>query len=532
MFSAAAAVLALSGVASAFPQAGSNFNATTSGVVAGAAAASGVAMSTGALASATSASNTTSSSTSSSSAAATSGAIKYCPNLDGEIVVGPLDIKYEISCNTNHLGVIIDISLQKRATPTSLTDCLQECSALDQCVAAAFDTEDPTCYLFSTVGAAITANGFQFAEKASALTSSTSSAATAVATSTGNGTTSGNSTVSPLENLFCPQLDAQVYSDGNGDEYIIQCGDNHVGVVISVAHAKRQTAATTSILDCMAQCDANAACVGVGFNTAALTCTLFSSVGAEYYDADVDFALKIAAGTGAAVASATVAGAGTGADIVTATVYTTTLSTILSCAATVTDCPLRGSVVTDTVVAYTTVCPASDLAGAITATGTAPTAAAVIACTDCPYAAVSATIYSTTVSTIYSCPATVTDCPLTSGAAAASASAASASASSAASVTGANSAVAAASGASAAASVASAAGASAVSTVTSMVAIATSLVNYPLPASTVITSAGGATYAGPTATTSGLAAYTGAASALQAGMGMAGAIVAGAAFLL
>lgn len=530
MFSAAAAVLAFSGAASAFPQ--FNVNNVTSALGAAGSTGSitsGVAMSTGALASATSALNSTSASSTSSSASSTSTAIKYCPNLNGEVIVGPLDIKYQISCDTTHIGVIIDLTLQKRATPTSLTDCLQECSAIDQCIAAAYDTTDPTCYLFSSVGEPVSKSGFQFAEKTSALNASSTSSAvpTAAATSTGNSTTGGNSTLtSPVEALFCPQLDSQVYSDGNGVSYIIDCSDNYNGVVISVANAKRQAAASTSILDCMAQCDATTGCVGTGYNTAAKTCTLYSYVSGEHYDANVDFALRVA-GNDAATSTAA---AGNGADIVTATIYTTTESTILSCAPTVTNCPLN-AVVTDTVVAYTTVCPASDIpAGAITTAVAAP-----IACTDCPYAAVTATVYSTTVSTILSCAATVTNCPLTAQNAAASASAASASAASAASATGANAAVASASGASAAASVNSANGATAVSTVTSMVAIATSVVNYPLPQSTVVTSASGsgATYAGPTATGSGgLVAFTGAASVLNAGMGMAGAIVAGAAFLL
>ncbi|GAB7352675.1 hypothetical protein MBLNU459_g3037t1 [Dothideomycetes sp. NU459] len=485
MFSAAAAALALSGVVSAFPQVGSGFNTTTAAVGTGA-LTSLLPSGTGVTSVSLNSTSSTPTSTS-SSASSTSTATKYCPNLDGDFIVGPLDIRYQISCGTNHLGVIIDITLQKKATPNSLTDCLSMCSELDNCVAAAYDTTNPTCYLFSSVGAAYAADGFEFAEKASALASSTttSSAPTAVASSTGNttypsnSTSSGNST-SPIENLFCPQLDQQVYSDGNGVSYIIECGDNHVGVVISVANAKRAVA--TSILDCLAQCDATAGCVGTGYNTVAQTCTLFSSVGAAYYDANVDFALRVADAT------ATTTSAPAGSDIVTATVYTTTLSTVLACPASVTDCPLRGAVVTDTVVAYTTVCPASNLVGAITTGVAAP-----IACTDCPYAAVTATVYTTTVSTILSCASTVTNCPLTKT---------------------------------------NGAGATAGETVTSMVAVATSVVNYPLPQSTLASSASGAYPVGPSATTSGLASFTGAANVLSAGMGMAGAFVAGAAFLL
>lgn len=86
------------------------------------------------------------------------------------------------------------------------------------------------------------------------------------------------------------------------------------------------------------------------------------------------------------------------------TVYATSVYTITSCAATVTDCPARmGSVTTDIISLYTTFCPV-----AATETKAAPyptmTPAAPMSTTS--------TIYKTVEYTISSCPAYVTNCPV------------------------------------------------------------------------------------------------------------------------
>ncbi|RDW92231.1 hypothetical protein BP5796_01625 [Coleophoma crateriformis] len=87
-------------------------------------------------------------------------------------------------------------------------------------------------------------------------------------------------------------------------------------------------------------------------------------------------------------------------ELTTSTVYTTKVYTITSCAPTVTNCPAKlGSVTTETVIAYTTVCPVSTPA-------TKPTGASAPA----PEAQTS-TVYKTSIYTITSCAATVTDCP-------------------------------------------------------------------------------------------------------------------------
>ncbi|KAI0847622.1 glycoside hydrolase superfamily [Daldinia vernicosa] len=81
----------------------------------------------------------------------------------------------------------------------------------------------------------------------------------------------------------------------------------------------------------------------------------------------------------------------------TSTVYSTTVYTVTSCAPSVTNCPARGSVVTETIALYTTVCPVTETQKPTQT----PTAV--------PY---TSTIYSTRISTITKCPASVTNCPV------------------------------------------------------------------------------------------------------------------------
>ncbi|KAK6952115.1 hypothetical protein Daesc_006647 [Daldinia eschscholtzii] len=82
----------------------------------------------------------------------------------------------------------------------------------------------------------------------------------------------------------------------------------------------------------------------------------------------------------------------------TSTIYSTTVYTVTSCAPSVTNCPAKGSVVTETIALYTTVCPVTE-----TQKPTQTPTAAV------PY---TSTIYSTRIATITKCPPSVTNCPV------------------------------------------------------------------------------------------------------------------------
>ncbi|KAI0838257.1 glycoside hydrolase superfamily [Hypoxylon sp. FL0890] len=86
----------------------------------------------------------------------------------------------------------------------------------------------------------------------------------------------------------------------------------------------------------------------------------------------------------------------------TSTAYTTTIYTVTSCAPTVTNCPARGSVVTETIALYTTVCPVTETE--TQKPTTVPTYTNV--------AVTTSTIYSTRIATITKCPASVTNCPV------------------------------------------------------------------------------------------------------------------------
>lgn len=366
-------------------------------------------------------------STASGAAAPTASDPVFCPALSGEIYIGPLDVTYSIGCDVSRAGLLIDVTIagltkRQSTTETSLQDCLQICSGLPQCVATAFDTNNPQCFFYSTLSDAFTANGIEFATVVSrnATTSATVTLSSTGSSSTGSRNATGSATVGPFAtsnatssglatgtsssssasatatlDLFCPNLNAQIFVDPSGIQFLIECGLNHVGVIIDVTATlrKRQAAAPTSLADCLSLCAATTSCVGTGFNTAQGTCTLFSSIGAAYSDLDVEF--------GVVVAPATTITPG---QEVTSTIFATSVQTISSCAPTVTDCPLAGgvSVITQVIPVSSTVyiCPTFS---------TIP--ASPVACTSCPYAAVTATAYSQTVQTIYSCAPDVTNCP-------------------------------------------------------------------------------------------------------------------------
>ncbi|KAI9645334.1 Chitinase 2 [Ciborinia camelliae] len=100
----------------------------------------------------------------------------------------------------------------------------------------------------------------------------------------------------------------------------------------------------------------------------------------------------------------------------TSTVYATTVYTVTSCAATVTDCPARiGSVTTEIISSYTTVCPVTETGGngGIVSSTSFPSSAPTPITAITSYG--TSTVYQTSVYTITSCAPSVTDCPARSG---------------------------------------------------------------------------------------------------------------------
>lgn len=89
----------------------------------------------------------------------------------------------------------------------------------------------------------------------------------------------------------------------------------------------------------------------------------------------------------------------------TSTVFTTTTYTITSCAPTVTNCPGKGHVVTETIPLYTTVCP-------VTRTAATETKTPAPVNTNTPAQPETIVTKVTKVYTITSCAPTVTNCPV------------------------------------------------------------------------------------------------------------------------
>lgn len=204
------------------------------------------------------------------------------------------------------------------------------------------------------------------------------------------------------ENAFCRAFSGNAgigYSLG-AFIYSIECGLAFEGfeieIDISVTITKRDVVATNGLPGCIAYCNeltaaATAAgnpdgtCVATSFSRDTFECTFYHTVTGSAVDASVDSALVVdAAGAGAGAGGA-VGAVGTAIPLTTSVVpASTTTYTIYSCAATVTDCPLR-QVATSVVAAYTTVCPAA------AATSGVP---APVACSSCPYVAKVVTVYS------------------------------------------------------------------------------------------------------------------------------------------
>ncbi|THW68629.1 hypothetical protein D6D19_08846 [Aureobasidium pullulans] len=207
------------------------------------------------------------------------------------------------------------------------------------------------------------------------------------------GRPSSNATTPALDGKFCPGLDLSLYIDNSGATFRIECDTNHFGTIIDIQVNITRRAVPSSLDDCLNLCDATATCVGTAFDTNARTCTLYSDVQAAYDAAGIQFAQRVAAGTGNNGGNG---GNGNGmttipaGGVATSTIYSTNVVTISSCAPTVTNCPLKNgqnAVVTQIIpVASTTyVCPAQT---------TLPVAP--IACTSCPYTVSTATVYSAT----------------------------------------------------------------------------------------------------------------------------------------
>ncbi|KAI4719611.1 hypothetical protein E4T48_04085 [Aureobasidium sp. EXF-10727] len=162
----AAAILAFSGMASAIPA--YNFsNGTTASPAASGRPATTMPAGGAAAGAGRPGSNSTSPATGGSNSTVPALDGKFCPGLDLSLYIDRSGATFEIECDTNHFGVIIDIqaNFTRRAVPASLDDCMNLCDATASCVGTAFDTAARTCTLFSDVQAAYAQQGIQFAQR-------------------------------------------------------------------------------------------------------------------------------------------------------------------------------------------------------------------------------------------------------------------------------------------------------------------------------------------------------------------------------
>ncbi|KAI5202900.1 hypothetical protein E4T39_04532 [Aureobasidium subglaciale] len=327
------------------------------------------------------------------------------------VSIGGVTFSLEFDVTYSGVQIALDIVLSKRADET-LPECLSTCAANTQCVGTAFDSNTETCTFFSTIykNTKVEAPGVTFATVVDrANNGTTSTKAPTFPTTTNNGTSvtatpnnpGTNGTFPDAESIICPQYNDQVLQNNDGTEYLINCGLNIEGTVLSSRKARmirrQSTFGNDWIIDCIDSCTALGNCVGTVYNRVQGTCTFYSNIESLFADAATDAAIIVNETPEATpiVSTLTVTDAGvtqtiTTTPLTTSTVYSTTTKTIQSCAPGV---PCVAATVTEVVVAYTTVCPVSAIP-----TGGADAGAVITktVCTACQYVP--------SVVTVYQCP--------------------------------------------------------------------------------------------------------------------------------
>ncbi|CAD0101357.1 unnamed protein product [Aureobasidium mustum] len=332
-------------------------------------------------------------------------------------------VNFLIEFDFTYNGITIDLELvlAKRAGQ-DLEDCLRTCAANKQCVATAYDTNSTTCTFFSEFDSTTgrSAPGIDFAQVTGRANNATTSGAPFPSSTQGNNGTSvtaspnpgNNGTFPNAESIICPTYQNQVLQETDGTQYLIQCGTNINGIVLLTRKARmvrrQATFGNDWIVDCIDSCSAMDACVGTSYNSQQGSCTFYSTIDSLFADANTDSAILVneaapaASGSLVPVVSTETVTEGevtrtiTTTPLTTSTVYSTTTKTIQSCAPGV---PCSAATVTEVVVAYTTVCPASTVAyptGAGANGGAAAgavTTQTVKVCTACQYAPSTVTVY-------------------------------------------------------------------------------------------------------------------------------------------
>jgi hypothetical protein len=315
-------------------------------------------------------------------------------------------VTFSLEIDITYAGINLDLDIifAKRAGET-LDDCLATCAASTKCVGTAFDSNAETCTFFSTIykNTRKTAPGITFATVVGSHNGTSSSVGTsssAYSNSTASSTSSSAvATPTGLEGLICPQLDGSIITNSLDVSFTIQCNTGVIGASLTIESRKRQvTVVPSSLSNCVDICSTEEACVATTFDQATSQCAYYSTFELIFAQGtDAAFRLEnngapttpapivvtvpttitqtktVQTEGGSAVQTGVFtssivqtvcdtcpitsipAGAvgGNGGSYSTATVYSTTVVTISSCAPTVTDCPLRagqGAAVVTTVV--------------------------------------------------------------------------------------------------------------------------------------------------------------------------------------
>ncbi|KAH0369202.1 hypothetical protein KCU65_g3362, partial [Aureobasidium melanogenum] len=220
-----------------------------------------------------------------SSAAASATSAPYLLTFDG--------ILFKIEVNISYSGITFDIEidLAKRAGQ-SLNDCLGACAGNSSCVGTAFDSSDDSCTYYSSIvsNSRTAAPGITFATVESRIGNSTATG-TAGSNSTASSTSSSASaTATSLEDLFCPKYNGQILEATVGIDFVVECSQGVVGDVLIIEAPRKRQATTipTSLSNCIDICATETACVATTFDKSTSVCTFFSTANpivAETFDA-------------------------------------------------------------------------------------------------------------------------------------------------------------------------------------------------------------------------------------------------------
>ncbi|KAG9883381.1 hypothetical protein KCU98_g13805, partial [Aureobasidium melanogenum] len=366
-----------------------------------------------------------------STATATSGSVSSTTSAapassTSATTINGVSFSIEFDITFDGISIDLEIILAKRAG-NSLQDCLTTCAAHSECVATAYNSNTTSCTFFSSFDKTSrrSAPGIDFAQVTGRANNSTSSAANNGTSSTGapfpsttqsnNGTSvtaspnpGNNGTFPNAESIICPEYNDQVLQETDGSQYLIRCGLEIEGIVLLTRKARmvrrQATFGNDWIVDCIDSCSAMDTCVGTTYNSAQGSCTFYSTVDSLTANADTDSAILVNEAPAVVTTSLVpvvstltvtegeVTSTITTTPLTTSTVYSTVTRTIQSCAPGV---PCSAATVTDVVVAYTTVCPASAVptgANGGAAAG-AVTTQTVKVCTACQYAPTTVTVY-------------------------------------------------------------------------------------------------------------------------------------------